>query len=182
MLLAQPQFRTLASIRANPNFRIELSGGDSVKIAKYNGEFPSIPFLNGDRVFADVTIDCEGDDPYAENTAVDVAPARINVYFCGHGLIRMYDFRVVTTNRFLHLCSSWLSASFGRALPIAQRDIHRHDRVSVHIEPPWPLDFRLLIRFNSETDADRIMSLLTSHHNTSDHKLNRKLRCGITKW
>lgn len=132
-----------------------------MKTAKFSGELPDIPFPDGDRVFADVTIDCDGDDPFTENTAVDVAPARINTYFCAHGLIHTYDFRVVTTNRFLHLCTSWFAASFGRTLPIAHRDIHRHDH-AVHIEPPWPLDFRLLIHAKSETDADKIMSLLTS--------------------
>jgi hypothetical protein len=133
-----------------------------VKTAKYSGELPNISFPDGERVFADVTIDCDGDAPFTENTVVDVAPARINTYFRAHGLIHTYEFRVVTTNRFHHLCSSWFAASTGRALPIAQRDIHRHDHVSVHIEPPWPLDFRLLIHVKSETDADKIMSLLTS--------------------
>ena len=132
-----------------------------MKTAKYSGELPNNPFADGDRIFADVTIDCDGDEPFTEATAVDVAPARLKTYFRVRGLINTYDFRVVTTNRLLHLCYSWIAASFGRTLPIAHRNIHRHDCASVHIEPPWPLDFRLLIRANSETDADKIMSLLT---------------------
>ena len=133
-----------------------------MKTTKYSGELPSNPFSEGDRVFADVTVD--GDDPFTftENTAVDIASARLNTYIRVHGLIYTYEFRVVARNRILHFCSSWVAASFGRILPIAPRDIHRYDHVSVHIEPPWPLDFRLLIRANSESDADKIMSRMTS--------------------
>ncbi len=65
-----------------------------MKIAKYSGKLPTIPFPNGDRVFAEVTIDC--DDPFTENTAVDVAPARTNVHFRVHERIHTFDFRVTS--------------------------------------------------------------------------------------
>ena len=134
-----------------------------MKTAKDPGELPSNPVPDGERVFATVTFDCEDDDPCTEDTAVDIAPGRLNTYFRHHGLVTTFEFRIVTKNRLLHSWALWLAATFDRALPIAPRDIHRHDDVAIQIEPPW-LDFRLRIRTHSEADADKIMSMLTSHN------------------
>ena len=131
-----------------------------VKTAKFSGELPSIPFPDGVRIFADVTFDCDGSDPFTANTAIDVAPARLNAYFQFNDVINTCDFRVVTSNRLLHFWSSWVAASLGHTLPITPRDICLQDHVVIRIEPSWPLDFRLLIRTNTEKDADEIMAML----------------------
>jgi hypothetical protein len=125
-------------------------------------KLPEIAFPSGVRIPADVTIELEGDDRFTEETAVDVAPGKMMVYFRVQGHIRSMDFRFVTGNRLFHLCSSWFAASLGRALPIAQHDLQRQGHASVHIEPPWPLDFRLSIQTRSHTDADRIWSIFTT--------------------
>jgi hypothetical protein len=119
------------------------------------------PVAHGSKHFvAEVTVECDDDHFFTQSAAVDFGPTRLKVCINHNGVIAITEFRIVTMGRIRHLWCSWLAVSFGRALPIANRDIKRSGPDLITVEPPWPLDFRLHLRLKTKADSNDLMATL----------------------
>lgn len=91
----------------------------------------------------------DGKKPQRARGVLDVQSSKLRISFLGIRASQeeVYEFRLYRGKRFLLPLRSWLSGSFGAAMPVVANNVSTRvlspARARLSIDPPWPFDFTL---------------------------------------